>query len=64
MVGLIIAAALIWFFSSIFPDIIQRTKTITVKKDEAVEVLRVRLAKGEITKEEFLEMKKLIEEGK
>lgn len=63
-VGLIIAAMFIWFFSSIFPDIIQRVKSVTTlsKKDEAIETLRMRLAKGEITKEEYIEMKKLLEE--
>ncbi len=64
MVGIIIAATFIWFFSSIFPEIIQRTKALTApaKKDEAIEILKIRLAKGEITKEEYIEMRKLLEE--
>jgi len=66
MVGLIIAVVMVWFFSSVFPEIIQKTKTVTLseKRDEALEILRLRLAKGEITKEEYIEMKKILEENK
>ena len=35
-------------------------KDSTEKKDEALKILKMRFVKGEITKEEYLEMKKLI----
>jgi len=66
MMGIIIAGAVIWFFSSVFPDIIQKTKAATTseKREDALELLRLRLAKGEITKEEYFELKKLLEESR
>jgi len=41
--------------------VVEKTKETTKTEDEALNVLRLRFAKGEITKEEFKQMKKDLE---
>jgi putative membrane protein len=60
--GLIIAFVIILILMSIGLAILERTSTRHVTAaDEALGTLKLRYAKGEITKEQFLEMKKTLE---
>ena len=60
--GLIIAIVIILILMSIGLAILERTPSRHVTAaDEALRTLKLRYAKGEITKEQFLEMKKTLE---
>ena len=60
--GLIIALVVILILMSVGLVIIERTPSKPIKaKDEAYETLKLRYAKGEITKEQFVEMRKTLE---
>ena len=60
--GLIIALVAILILMAIGLAILERTPTRHQKtRDEAFEALKLRYAKGEITKEQFLETKKALE---
>ena len=59
--GLIIAIVVILILMSIGLAILERTPSRHVTAaDEALKTLKLRYAKGEITKEQFLEMKKTL----
>ena len=59
---LIIALVVILVLMAIGLTILERTPSRHFKaRDEAFEALKLRYAKGEITKEQFLEMKKTLE---
>ena len=59
--GLIIALIVILILMAIGLAILERTPSRHFKaRDEAFEALKLRYAKGEITKEQFLEMKKTL----
>jgi putative membrane protein len=59
--GLIIALVIILILMAIGLAILERTPSTHFKaRDEAFEALKLRYAKGEITKEQFLEMKKTL----
>jgi putative membrane protein len=61
--GLIIAVFVIWALSAFIPAALKAKPWRHVKvRDEALEALRLRYAKGEISKEEYLERRKLLEE--
>lgn len=53
IIGLFVLLIFLWSF--------KRTTSQGTKKDEALETLKKRFANGEITKEEYLETKKLLE---
>lgn len=60
--GLIIAIIVILILVAIGLAILERTPSRHVTAtDEALRTLKLRYAKGEITKEQFLEMKKTLE---
>jgi uncharacterized membrane protein len=62
--GLIIAIIMILVLMAIALAILERTPSRQVTSvDEALGTLRLRYSKGELTKEQFLEMKKTLETG-
>lgn len=62
--GLIIAIIVILVLMAIALAILERTPSRQVMSvDEALRTLRLRYSKGELTKEQFLEMKKTLETG-
>jgi uncharacterized membrane protein len=64
VLGLMIAFIVILVIIAIGLEMLKTTPWRHVKvTDEAFETLRMRYAKGEITKEQFLEMKKALETG-
>ena len=63
--GLIIALVVVLILMAIGLAILERTPSRHFKaRDEAFEALKLRYAKGEITKEQFLEMKKTLDAEK
>ena len=61
--GLIIAFIVIWVFAAILPAFMKAKPWKYIKwRDEALETLRLRYAKGEITEQQYLEMKRTLEE--
>lgn len=62
--GLIIAIVVILVLMAISLEILKATPRRHVRAvDEALQALKLRYARGEITKEQFLEMKKTLETG-
>jgi uncharacterized membrane protein len=62
--GVIIALVVILVLMAIGLTILERTPSrLITPVDEALRTLKLRYAKGEITKEQFLEMKKTLESG-
>ncbi|MBS7645325.1 MAG: SHOCT domain-containing protein [Candidatus Bathyarchaeia archaeon] len=62
--GLIIAVFVIWALATFIPAALKAKPWKYVKvRDEALEALRLRYAKGEISREEYLEAKRTLEEG-
>ena len=60
--GLIIALVVILVLIAVGLAILERTPSRSITaRDEAYEALKLRYVKGEITKEQFLEMKKTLE---
>ena len=63
LIWVIVIVGIIYFIFAIFRDFgSRRTEIKTVEPDKSLKILKERYAKGEITKEEFLEMKKDLEE--
>ncbi|MEM2963878.1 MAG: SHOCT domain-containing protein [Candidatus Bathyarchaeia archaeon] len=61
--GVIIAIIVIWVIAAIFPVFMKAKPWRHIKwRDEALETLRLRYAKGEITEKRYLEMKRILEE--
>lgn len=62
--SLVIVIVIILILAAIALAILERTQSRHVTPaDEALRALKLRYAKGEITKEQFLEMKKTLETG-
>ena len=61
--GLIVAVFVIWALATFVPAVLKAKPWKYIKtRDEALETLRLRYAKGEISKKEYLEIKKMLEE--
>ena len=59
--GVIIALIVVLILMAIGLAVLERTPSRRVRADDAFVTLKLRYAKGEITKEQFLEMKKTLE---
>ncbi|MCX6658979.1 MAG: hypothetical protein NTX81_01170 [Candidatus Bathyarchaeota archaeon] len=61
--GLIIAIFVIWAFAIFLPALFKAKIFRQIKMgDDAFDTLRLRYVKGEITKDQYLEMKKILQE--
>ncbi len=60
--GILVIILVVWFFILFFPAIAKGSPREQVGNgDEALDTLKMRYARGEITKEQYLDMKKTIE---
>ena len=60
--GLLTLIIVVWVFAALLPEVLKVRPWRHIKLgEEALDTLRLRYAKGEITKEQYLEMKKTLE---
>jgi len=60
--GILVIILVVWFLIAFFPAIAKGSPWEQVRNcDEALDTLKMRYARGEITKEQYLDMKKTIE---
>jgi len=60
--GVLVIVLVVWFFIAFLPTIVKGSPWKQVGNgDEALDTLKIRYAKGELTKEQYLDMKKTIE---
>jgi uncharacterized membrane protein len=65
ILGLVVAIFVLWALAMFLPPILKAKPWKQIKiVDEASATLRTRYAKGELTKEQYLEMKKTLEDAK
>ena len=61
--GVLSIVLAVWFFAVFLPAIIKISPWKQIRNsDEALDTLKIRYAKGELTKEQYLDMKKTIED--
>lgn len=61
--GVLVIVLVVWFFIAFLPAIVKVSPWKQVRNgDEALDTLKIRYAKGELTKEQYLDMKKTIED--
>jgi putative membrane protein len=61
--GVLVIVLVVWFFIAFFPAIAKVSPWKQVRNgDEALDTLKIRYAKGELTKEQYLDMKKTLED--
>jgi putative membrane protein len=61
--GVLVIVFFVWFFIAFLPVIAKVSPWKQVRKgDEALDTLKIRYAKGELTKEQYLDMKKTLED--
>ncbi|WP_455369748.1 SHOCT domain-containing protein [[Eubacterium] cellulosolvens] len=62
MLIILVIVFAVWFIAAFLPAIIKDSPWKKVRNDEALNTLKIRYAKGELTKEQYLDMKKTIED--
>lgn len=61
--GVLVIVLGVWFFIAFLPAIVKVSPWKQVRNgDEALDTLKIRYAKGELTKKQYLDMKKTIED--
>ncbi|MFC1507418.1 SHOCT domain-containing protein [Thermoproteota archaeon] len=61
--GVLVIVLVVWFFIAFLPVIVKVSPWKQVRNgDEALDTLKIRYAKGELTKEQYLDMKKTLED--
>lgn len=61
--GVLVIVLVVWFFIAFLPVITKVSPWKQVRNgDEALDTLKIRYAKGELTKEQYLDMKKTLED--
>ena len=61
--GVLVIVLVVWFFIAFLPVIAKVSPWKQVRNgDEALDTLKIRYAKGELTKEQYLDMKKTLED--
>ncbi|MEE9459506.1 MAG: hypothetical protein V3V84_07085 [Candidatus Bathyarchaeia archaeon] len=61
--GVLVIVLVVWFFIAFLPAIVKVSPWKQVRNgDEALDTLKIRYAKGELTKKQYLDMKKTIED--
>lgn len=60
--GVLLVVFVVWFFIAFLPAVAKGSPWKQVRNgDEGLDILKIRYAKGELTKEQYLDMKKIIE---